>query len=164
DADHAALVEAVIRLLDAGGWAAATEVSFNVAGERGSMDILAWHPSTGALLVIEVKSVVPDVQQTLFSLDRKVRLAARIAHDRGWPASVVSRLLVISDDRTSRRRVERHAAIYGNAFPERTAAVRRWIADTAAHDRALAGLTFLTGDRHTIARHRVRRSPSTTRA
>ena len=40
----------------------ATEVSFSVYGERGSIDILAFHASTGSLLVIEIKSVVPDMQ------------------------------------------------------------------------------------------------------
>ena len=43
------------------GWDVATEVSFNVRGERGSIDILAFHQATGSLLVIEIKSVVPDL-------------------------------------------------------------------------------------------------------
>ena len=65
DADHAAIVERVIRWLRAEGWEAVPEVTFAIRGERGSIDVLAFHPGTGTLLVIEVKSVVPDIQGLL---------------------------------------------------------------------------------------------------
>src|SRR5580765_8972595 len=64
DAAHAAVVEQVVRRLAAEGWVAATEVSFNEYGERGSIDVLGFHPATRCLLVVEVKSVIPDVQAT----------------------------------------------------------------------------------------------------
>jgi len=35
-------------LLAASDWLVATEVSFNILGERGSIDILAFHPDTGS--------------------------------------------------------------------------------------------------------------------
>ena len=54
DADHAAIVEQVVRFLAATGWLVATEVSFNVWGERGSIDVLAFHPASRILLVVEV--------------------------------------------------------------------------------------------------------------
>jgi transcriptional regulator with XRE-family HTH domain len=155
DADHAAIVERVVRMLVAAGWSCATEVSFNVAGERGSIDVLAWHPRSRALLLVEVKSVIPDVQLTLFTIDRKVRVAARLAAERGWTASTVSRLLVVGEDRTSRRRIQAHASIFGNAFPDRTSAVRGWLADGGGQDRPIAGLMFLSGDTHAVTRHRV---------
>ena len=59
DAGHADLIERTLELLASADWLVATEVSFNVRGERGSIDILAFHPATGSLVVIEVKSVVP---------------------------------------------------------------------------------------------------------
>jgi transcriptional regulator with XRE-family HTH domain len=34
------------------GWQAFPEVTFAIAGERGSIDVLAFHPATGALLVV----------------------------------------------------------------------------------------------------------------
>jgi transcriptional regulator with XRE-family HTH domain len=64
DAGHADLVERTLRLLASSDWMTATEVSFNVRGERGSIDILAFHPGTGSLLVIEIKSVVPDLKES----------------------------------------------------------------------------------------------------
>jgi len=62
DARHAALVDQLLAMLGAEEWVTAAEVSFNIRGERGSVDILAFHPPTSSLLVVEVKSVVPDLQ------------------------------------------------------------------------------------------------------
>ncbi len=78
DARHARLVDLVLNILTSSDWELATEVSFNVYGERGSIDILAFHPATGCLLVIEIKSVVPDMQSMLAALDRKGRLARSV--------------------------------------------------------------------------------------
>jgi transcriptional regulator with XRE-family HTH domain len=84
DESHAALVDIVIRWLRAAGWTTAPEVSFSVRGERGSIDVLAFHPTAVPLLVVEVKSVVPDLQAMLVTVDRKTRLASEIARERGW--------------------------------------------------------------------------------
>jgi hypothetical protein len=156
DADHAALVEQVVGILQSDGWLVATEVSFSIFGERGSIDILAFHPRAQVLLVIEIKSTVPDVQARLVTLDRKVRLAPKIARERGWSATRVGRLLVIRDDRTSRRRVEQHELTFGTTFPDRSRRSRQWLhrPDPSA---PLSGLWFLTGDLHTITRQRIRR-------
>ncbi|HEY4227106.1 MAG TPA: hypothetical protein VGM49_02120, partial [Candidatus Limnocylindrales bacterium] len=112
DADHAALVELVLQMLRDFGWEVLPEVSFAIAGERGSIDILGWHAATQTLLIVEVKSIVPDVQATLFVFDRKVRLAGRIGAERGWPARRVAQLIVVAESRTARRRVEAHAATF----------------------------------------------------
>ncbi|HEX2755850.1 MAG TPA: helix-turn-helix transcriptional regulator [Candidatus Limnocylindrales bacterium] len=158
DADHAAIVEQVVRFLAAAGWLVATEVSFNVWGERGSIDVLAFRPDTRILLVIEVKSVVPDVQATLVTLDRKERLAPEIARERGWDAVAVARLLVIRESRTTRRRIEEHTATFGNAFPDRARTIRTWLARPEA-GRPLRGLWFLSNESQAVAMQRVRRRP-----
>lgn len=127
DASHARIVEIVARELRTLGWEVAIEVSFNIRGERGSIDTLAFHPGSGIVLVIEVKSVVPDLQAMVFSLDRKERLAVQIAQSRGWAAKRSGRLLVVADGRTTRRRVAEHAALFEAAFPARSVAVKRWL-------------------------------------
>ncbi|HSD48728.1 MAG TPA: hypothetical protein VLE71_02745, partial [Actinomycetota bacterium] len=152
DAGHADLVEWTLGLLAASDWLAATEVSFNVRGERGSIDILAFHPRTGSLLVIEIKSVVPDLQAMLSVIDRKGRLARDIARERGWQVTSVTRLLVLPDDRTARRRVERHSATFRTALPARTVEVRRWI---RRPEGSMDGVLFLSHAHLTSARHRV---------
>jgi transcriptional regulator with XRE-family HTH domain len=153
DGDHARLVEWVVRRLAAGGWIAVPEVTFHVHGERGSIDVLAWHPATGHLLVVEVKSVVPDVQATIAGVDRKARLAPVIARERGWAVRSVSRILVLANDRTARRRVGQFAATFARAFPGRTVELRRWMADP---DGQVSGVLFVSDATHTGARHRVR--------
>jgi transcriptional regulator with XRE-family HTH domain len=37
-------------------WVLAPEVSYSIYGERGVIDILAWHPGRRALLIIELKT------------------------------------------------------------------------------------------------------------
>jgi len=124
DAGHAALVERVVKRLRAVGWECAVEVSFNVRGERGSVDVLAFHRATRMLLVVEVKSVVPDVQAMLMTLDRKARLGREIAKQLGWSAVGIGRLLVIGESRTSRRRVDMHASVFAASLPSRAIAIR----------------------------------------
>jgi hypothetical protein len=57
-------------------------VSYSVYGERGSIDLLAWHPAIRTLLVIEVKTEVSSVEAMLRKHDEKVRLAPRVAAER----------------------------------------------------------------------------------
>ena len=147
------MVERTLELLARGGWAATPEVTFQIAGERGSIDILAWHPATRILLVVEVKSVVPDIQAMVGGLDRKTRLGPAIARERGWVPAIVARLLVLSDDRTSRRRIEAFESTFARALPARTVAVKRWLARPAG---LLEGLLFLSGLPRMQARQRVR--------
>jgi transcriptional regulator with XRE-family HTH domain len=160
DEAHSALVERTVSLLRASGWEVALEVSFSIWGERGSIDILAYEPSHALLLVIEVKSVVPDSQATLHALDRKVRLAPEIAASRGWKVGAVARLLVVADSATSRRRLDRLGATYDVAFPVRGRGVARWL---RAPDGPMSGLLFLayaprgSASRSAPGRQRVRK-------
>jgi transcriptional regulator with XRE-family HTH domain len=154
DAGHAALVDEVVRRLRDEGWDCAVEVSFNAGGERGAVDVLAFHPLTQTLLVVEVKSVVPDIQAMLMTLDRKARLGRSIAAQLGWSADAVGRLLVIGESRTSRRCVDAHASLFEAALPSRAIAIRAWLAEPH-EQRPLAWLLFLSSDARVAARHRV---------
>ena len=151
DRRHAAMVVQ----LRAEGWDVATEVSFSIFGERGSIDILAFHPLTRTLLVIEVKTVVPDVGGMLATLDRKVRLSGDLARDRGWEVASVGRLLVLPESSTARRRINEHAATFQNAFPERNVEVSRWLQSPSG---AMSGLLFLSSAREDGTRRPNRRA------
>ena len=141
DSAHARLVERVVALLTAYDWDVAVEVSFAILGERGSIDVFARHRGTGIVLVVEVKSVVPDNQAMLHGLDRKVRLAPRIAAERGWATSgPIARLLVIAEGTTSRRRIAALGATYATTLPDRGLAVRAWLRRPIG---PLVGLLFL---------------------
>lgn len=143
DHDHAALVESVIRRLSGWGWLVAPEVSFSIYGERGSVDVLAYHPATRTVLVIEVKSVVPDIQAMLAALDRKTRLGRRIAHERRWDAAVVARILVLADRTSSRERVALHEKTLLVAFGMRGVELRRWLRDPHTQAGGVSGLWFV---------------------
>lgn len=158
DGAHAALVDDAVRRLLSAGWIAETEVSFEIRGERGSIDILAWHPLERILLVVEVKSVFGDLQATLMVLDRKVRLAPLVARRFGWEAASIGRLLVVGEGRTARRIVDTHNALFASAFPLRGRAAIRWL---AAPTRArFSGLLFSSSARSAsiTRRQRVRRA------
>ena len=167
DAAHSALVEDLLTLLRGEGWEVAVEVSFSIYGERGSIDVLAFHGGTATLLVCEVKSVVPDAQALFSGLDRKVRLAPRVARDRGWAAESVAALVVVGDSGTARRRVANLETSFATAFPLRGWAVRRWLASPTGAVRALM---FLPGARPGGVRRtgsssrRVRRATSAQRS
>ena len=154
DADHAALIEKAASMLIATGWIVQLEVTIQVRGERGSIDVLALQPARHVALVVEVKSVVPDVQSMLAALDRMVRLAPVILRDRAWGdgREAISRVVVLAGDRTSRRRVDRHATTFARALPARTVQVKRWLATPSG---SLSGLCFVSAVTATGARHRV---------
>jgi transcriptional regulator with XRE-family HTH domain len=160
DRDHALVVERMLALLALHGWTTIPEATFQVGGERGSIDILAWHEATGTLLAIEVKSVVPDVQATVGGLDRKARIAPTLARERGWAVRSIGRLLVLPDDRTARRRIEAFGATFDRALPARTAEIKRWLARPSG---SLAGVLFLSDVpvKHARQRVRPRRGPTT---
>ena len=152
DQDHAAIVERVVRWLRAEGWIVHPEATFSIAGERGSIDVLAYHAESGTLLVVEVKSVLPDMQGLLAGIDRKARIAPAIARDRGWRVRRTARLVVLPGDSTTRRRVERHAATLDAALPTRTVGVRRWVRNPGTE---LAGILFLPRPARGGSRQRV---------
>lgn len=157
DAAHAAVVEAVVVLLERSGWAVTPEVTFAIRGERGSIDVLGLRPTTDDLLVVEVKSVIPDLQATLALLDRKARLAPLIARDRGLPTSLrVSRLLVLAASGTNRRRVEAHGAMLTAALPQRGRTVVRWLRGISSTPGTVAGLLFLSSTQAAGARRQQR--------
>ena len=129
NARHSELHELVARWFaeELPEWVLAPEVSFSIYGERGVIDILAWHEKTGSLLVIELKTAVADVNELLGTMDRKKRLAAQVASERGWNPKSVSTWLIVADTRTNRRRLDAHMAVIRNAMPDGTWAIRRWL-------------------------------------
>jgi transcriptional regulator with XRE-family HTH domain len=85
NARHSALHEQVARnLARRAGWIFQPEVSFAFFSERGVIDILAFHPARRALLVIELKTDIADVNELVGTIDRKARHALKIAAERGW--------------------------------------------------------------------------------
>ena len=130
NARHSALhneVAAMFRELPA--WILAPEVSFSIFGERGVIDIVAWHPGRRALLIIELKTDVSDVNELVGTFDRKRRLARQIAKERGWEAATVSSWVIVAGGRTNRGRLAAHKAVLRAAFPVGGPTIRAWLRD-----------------------------------
>lgn len=135
------MVDLIVRRVVVEGWEAMVEFSFNDYGDRGSVDVLAWHTERRALLVIEVKSRLANLQETCRSLDVKARVVPRlVAQSRGWRPSVVGVVLVMQESSRERDAVARREGIFSASFPARTLDIRRWIRRPQV---PLRGLWFL---------------------
>jgi len=164
------MVEARLRRLELASWEVQPEVSYSSFGERGSIDLLALHAGSRTLLVVEVKTELTSIEETLRKHDVKARLASNVARDRlGWHTRAVARLLVLPDHRTARRRVEEHAGSFGRVYPLRGLLLRRWLSDPGSpngsgRSREPGGLVFLSpsdgkrGKQRIAPQSRVRRS------
>lgn len=141
DARHAAMQEAVAGLFAATeGWVIEPEVSFSIHGERGIIEILAWHPGRRMLLVVELKTEVVELGLLLGKMDQRRRLASNIARRLGWDPISVSTWVVIADSRTNRRAVAAHGTVLRRKFPVDGRSVKRWLRDPLERIDALGFL------------------------
>jgi transcriptional regulator with XRE-family HTH domain len=129
NARHSALHERVARMFrgELPDWVLVPEVSFSVWGERGVIDLLAWHPDRRALLVTELKTDIADANELVGTMDRKRRLAAAVARERGWDPATVSVWVIVSASRTNRRRLAAHSAMFRAAFPADGRSIGAWL-------------------------------------
>jgi transcriptional regulator with XRE-family HTH domain len=157
---HAQLHEEIARFLDdLGGWLHVPEVSFSIYGERGVIDILAFHHESGSLLVVELKTELTSIEDLLSTMDRRVRLAARIAAERGWRARLVSAWVAVAASDANQARIATHRATLRSAFPADGRHIRRWLRSPSGTIRALstwAKATRSSATRGIAPRQRVR--------
>jgi transcriptional regulator with XRE-family HTH domain len=145
DGAHARLVEIVIAVLREAGFEVIAEYSFNHFGERGSVDVVGWHPVRRALVIVEVKSDLVDTQDLNASMNRKARIVPRLlAEERGWQAVSLGRLVVLPDRTGIRHAVDRHRATFSVTFPGRTRAVTAWLREPVG---SLAAIWFVRDTR-----------------
>jgi transcriptional regulator with XRE-family HTH domain len=141
DRRHARLQDRVVRLLSDPGWEVRVEESFNHFGDRGSVDILAWRADRRALLIVEIKTELVDLQETVRTLDMKARVVPTVVRAAyGWAPATIAAVLVLPDANIHRAAVARHAAMLAAALPARTREVRRWIEEPSG---TLRGIWFL---------------------
>lgn len=143
DRVHAALVDHVVVALRP-DWEIVVEYTFNEFGERGSVDVLAWHARTRTLLIVEVKSAFTDLQAMLLSLGRKLRLLPEIVRrERGWDPLAVGRIVVVAGTTSNRAVVSAHPAVFDVSFPSRTREIREWLRTPSG---PIAGVWFVSRD------------------
>jgi len=138
---HSAMHESVARAFADTGWLLAPETTFSIYGERGVIDVLALHPPSGALLVIELKTELVDVQALIASVDRYRRLAPQLARERGWEVRSVSCWVLLRDSPANHRRLSAHATVLRTAFPHDGRRVHGWLRRPSA---PISALSFLS--------------------
>jgi transcriptional regulator with XRE-family HTH domain len=156
---HSLLAESVVASFARwDGWLLAPEVSFSIWGERGIIDLLAFHAPTATLLIIELKTVIVDVNELIGTLDRKTRLAVEIAAGRGWQERSVSRWVIVERTSTNQRRLRDHRSVLRASFPDDGRALQGWLPRPRGSVSALSSWSPTnpgTGRRTTPQRVRV---------
>lgn len=168
DADHSLLAASIAQLLEAGGWIVRSEVSFNHYGDRGRIDLLAFHPACGVLLVVEIKTTIVDGQELLGTLDVKARVAPTLVGALGWPRpTAVIPAIVVAEGSTARRHVAGLRSLLGR-YDLRGRAAQAWLSSPSIGPSGLLvfrTLPFGNGvDRRRAGRRRVRRSDRAARS
>ena len=148
---HGQLTEQVGRLLLERGWEIRPEVSFSHYGERGVVDIVAWHAASRTVLLVEVKTELVDANSLLAVTDRRRRLANHIVAPFGWQPRHVAEWVAVADSRTNRRRLAAVRTVIRAALPADGHAIARWLRQP---DGPIAAFSFLTDSHVTIASQR----------
>src|SRR5436190_7252550 len=132
DLVHARCTSYVGGRLRAAGWDVRIEVEIGQGRTRGWIDLLAYRPSDGALLVIEIKTVLDDLGRILRTVGWYVRSARDCAIALGWkPRRIVPVLLVLASGDTDAR-LAVNAALVAATFTGRTVQLNAWITDPNA--------------------------------
>jgi transcriptional regulator with XRE-family HTH domain len=164
DANHAALSASVKERLERWSWLVRVEASYGYYGERGRIDLLAWHPAARTLLLIEIKTDLVDVQALLGSMDVKARLAPRLGEQAGWAVKHVVPAIVFLEDRTTRRRLAELGGLFDRYSLRGQQAIswtRRPLGSTQLAPSGLLWFRALPNARLVrISGQRVRRKPS----
>lgn len=164
DLVHARCSGYLERRLRTAGWQTAREVEVIQGRSHGWIDVIAFHPRTETLLVIEIKTRLDDLGSVERQLAWYGRSAGNAALRLGWrPRRVVSWLLVLASDEVER--VLRHNRdVLGRAFPLRARQMLEWLSggDHSVVGRGLAMVDPASKRREWLIRSRVdgRRSPS----
>jgi hypothetical protein len=88
--------------------------------------VLAYHPTLHFLLVVEIKTRLPDAQDVLGRLDVKRRVGPIVARERGWKVAAVVPMLLVKEGSTARRRLTAHSALFAS-FSLRARAAMAWL-------------------------------------
>ena len=124
------------------GWEVHVEQSFNHYGDRGSVDILAWRADVDALLIIELKPEILDLQDTVRSMDIKARVVPKLVlREYGWRPKATALVLAVPATKLQRDIVAEHASLLAAALPARTRDINAWLRKPSG---SLRGIWFVS--------------------
>lgn len=119
DVVHARCSAYVDRRLRADGWSTAREVTLVDGRYRGWIDLLAFDPTTGALLVIEIKTRIEDIGSLERQLGWYERAAPGLAQARGWPVRWIRSIVLLLASEEVERTLHTNRDVLDIAFPLR---------------------------------------------
>ena len=166
DPGHARCQGYVHRRLQHEGWTVRREVEIGDGRSRGWIDLLGFHPDTGRVLVIEVKTEIDDLGRVERQIGWYEREAWAAARRLGWrPRALGSALLVLATEANDERiRINREAL--ATAFPVRAVSLLGWLREPLAQPlggRAVALVDPATRRADWLLRSRLDGRRSTTR-
>jgi transcriptional regulator with XRE-family HTH domain len=169
DAAHARCSAYVHRRLRRHGLLVEREIEIVHGRTHGWIDLLAFESASRTLVVVEIKTQIEDVghlERTIGWYERQSWVACRRLRWR--PTRVVSWLVILDTDAVETRLAANKEAVR-LAFPERAAAVHRWLKDPTASPAPARALTLVdprNRRRSWLLRSRLdgRRSPATYRS
>ena len=129
DSVHARCCAYAQRRLERAGWLVTREVPIGSGGTRGWIDLLAFHPGSGAVLVIEIKTEIDDLGRIERTLGWYEREAVRAAREHGWTPRAVSSALLAIDSLAVAEALAGARITVGRAFPVGATTLAAWIAD-----------------------------------
>jgi transcriptional regulator with XRE-family HTH domain len=119
DEEHAAIVELLGDWLRSMHFILEPEASFNEWGERGRLDLLTHDPRSGVTVIVEVKTLLLDLQALLGALNVRERLAETIGRRRGWKVRRVVTVLAVADVAANRAVVRAHRSLFSGFVARR---------------------------------------------
>jgi transcriptional regulator with XRE-family HTH domain len=132
DPAHARLSAHVVGRLRRAGWEVRGEVEVGGDRSRGWIDVLAVHPVSGVMLVIEIKTEIRDLGQIERSMGWYEREAWAAARRMGWrPSRAIGCLLLLATDANDAR-VDANRASIQAGFPLRARDIVPIVAGEAA--------------------------------
>jgi transcriptional regulator with XRE-family HTH domain len=119
DLVHARCSAYVERRLRAAGWSTAREVGMIDGRYRGWIDLLAFDSTTGALLIIEVKTRLEDIGALERQLGWYERSAPDLARQRGWSVRSIRSIVLLLASNEVERMVHVNRDVLRVGFPLR---------------------------------------------
>ena len=132
DLVHARCAGYVERRMHGSGWLVAREVEVMLGRSHGWIDLLAFHPTSRLLVIVEIKTRIVDIGAVERQIAWYEREALDVARRLGWrPRRTSAWLLLLASDEVEAA-LSIHRELLRRSFPDRAPVMRRIAANQSA--------------------------------
>jgi transcriptional regulator with XRE-family HTH domain len=142
DLVHARCIAAIERRLRAGGWHTKHEAEVVLGRSHGWIDVLAFHPGSECLLVVEVKTRIDNIGAAERQIGWYSRAAFEPARRLGWRPRRIATWLLVAATTEADRALMANRELLLTAFPMRASAMLAWLA-AGVHPLGPRGLALV---------------------